>query len=148
MRTFAIITLLFLSIPALSQDHVNLKSGYAAQGYDVVSYFQHKPVKGDKKFTTTHEGVKYKFQNEANLKTFMASPDRYLPEYGGFCAYAIAKDGKKVSVNPKTFTITDGKLYLFYNSWGVNTLEKWQEEGAEDLTQKADTQWKVIVNSQ
>jgi len=75
----------------------------------------------------------------------MAAPDQYLPEYGGFCAYAIAKDGKKVGVNPKTFTITDGKLYLFYNSWGVNTLNKWNEEGAQDLQNKADAKWKTII---
>lgn len=140
--------LLFTSISVLGQENVNLKKGYAAQGYDVVSYFQNNPEKGDKQFTVTHEGVTYKFHSAANAETFQQNPEAYIPQYGGFCAYAIAKDGKKVGVNPKTFTITDGKLYLFYNSWGVNTLDKWNEEGAETLQQKADSRWSTILDPQ
>ena len=68
-----------------------------------------------------------------------------MPQYGGYCAYAIAKDGKKVGVNPKTFEIRDGKLYLFYNSWGVNTLKKWQEDAIE-FQKKADKNWVDIKN--
>ncbi len=132
----------------LAQDHVNLKNGYGAQGYDLVSYFQNRAEKGDKQFTVTHEGVLYKFHSTENAQTFQQNPEAYLPQYGGFCAYAIATSGKKVGVNPKTFTITNGKLYLFYNSWGVNTLEKWNEAGAETLQIKADSRWKTLLDSQ
>lgn len=146
MLIFSVL-LLFNSV-AIAQDHINLKGGYAAEGYDVVAYFQNDVQKGDKKFSTTHDGVNYKFHSAANLKTFQKNPSMYVPQYGGFCAYAIAKSGEKVSVNPKTYTITDGKLYLFYNSWGVNTLEKWNEEGAETLQKKADMEWQHILKAQ
>lgn len=130
------------------QENVNLKNGYAAQGYDVVSYFQNKAEKGDKQFTASYEGVNYKFHTAENAETFQQNPKAYIPQYGGFCAYAIATNGKKIGVNPKTYTITQGKLYLFYNSWGVNTLEKWNEEGAEALQKKADSQWNILLDSQ
>lgn len=149
MRYIQIFTaLLFATTTINAQDHVNLKGGFAAEGYDVVAYFNNEVQKGDKQFSTTHDGVNYKFHNAKNLETFQQNPTMYIPQYGGFCAYAVAKSGEKVSVNPKTFTITDGKLYLFYNSWGVNTLEKWNEEGAEKLRKKADVQWLKILKRQ
>ena len=144
-----IFTLFILNLPqAIAQENVNLKKGYAAEGYDVVSYFQDVPLKGDKRYTVKYEGVSYKFASEENLKTFEEDPTKYIPQYGGFCAYAIAKDGKKVGVNPKTFTITHGKLYLFYNSWGVNTLNKWNEEDPNALRIKADAAWDLIIKNQ
>lgn len=144
-----IFTVLFLNLPQVfSQEHVNLKNGYGAEGYDIVSYFQDKPMKGDKRYTSNYEGVSYKFVSEENLRTFEDNPSQYVPQYGGFCAYAVAKDGKKVGVNPKTYTITNGKLYLFYNGWGVNTLKKWNDEDAELLRRKADAAWDSIINSQ
>ncbi len=135
------------SISVNAQEHVNLKKGYAAEGYDVVSYFQNKAQEGDKKYVGEHDGIKYKFSSAENLATFSNNPEKFIPQYGGFCAYAVAKNGKKVGVDPKTFVITDGKLYLFYNSWGVNTLEKWNEEDPSSLQQKADKKWDVILDN-
>jgi len=77
----------------------------------------------------------------SNLEIFKLDPAKYTPQYGGYCAYAIGKTGEKVSINPKTFEIRDGKLYLFYNAWGVNTLALWSKEGAQDLKRKADENW-------
>lgn len=148
MRYILIFSVLLFTTAAVAQDHVNLKGGYAAEGYDVVAYFQNDVQKGNKQFSVTHDGVKYKFHTAENLETFQQNPSMYVPQYGGFCAYAVAKNGKKVGVNPKTYTITDGKLYLFYNSWGVNTLEKWNKEGAEALQKKADVQWQQILKAQ
>lgn len=108
----------------IAQENANLKNGYAAQGYDVVAYFQYKVTKGNVRYQYTFEGIKYRFNDDENLIKFQRNPEKYVPQYGGFCAYTIAKNGKKVGVNPKTFTISDGKLYLFYNSWGTNTLTK------------------------
>ncbi len=145
MKKKTLLILFFISTFAFSQEHVNLKKGYAAEGYDVVSYFSNTAEKGEDAHATTYKGVKYKFSSNKNLQTFLENPAMYVPQYGGYCAYAIALKGDKVSVNPKTFQIIDNKLYLFYNSWGINTLEKWNEEGAEALQKKADVNWKSIV---
>lgn len=145
MKTFATFLLLLISVNLLSQEHVNLKKGYAAEGYDVVAYFSNEAIEGNKEFQTVYQGNKYKFSSQENLSEFNKNPKIYVPQYGGFCAYAIAEKGEKVSVNPKTFQIIDNKLYLFYNAWGVNTLEKWNEEGTGTLQRKADDNWKSIV---
>ncbi|MCH9659718.1 MAG: hypothetical protein K0U54_02280 [Bacteroidetes bacterium] len=142
---FFLCTVVLLSHSLTAQNH-NLKGGFAAQGYDVVSYFQENPLKGNKKYTATHEGVAYKFSSEENLTRFTKNPEKFIPQYGGFCAYAIAKKGEKVGVNPKTYLISNKKLYLFYNSWGVNTLDKWNEEGAKSLEKQADAKWPIIDN--
>ena len=131
------------AVQAQSVDY-NTKKGYVAEGYDVVAYFNNDAIKGDKKYTTTYDGVKYKFASEENLNTFKNNPDAYVPQYGGYCAYAIAVKSKKVGINPETFEIRDGKLYLFYNSWGTNTLELWKKENVKGLQEKADKNWKAI----
>ena len=139
------ITVLFLMLTvALSAQEYNLKRGFVAEGYDVVSYFSNTSKEGNDDFTTTYDGVKFKFATKENLETFKKSPEKYVPAYGGFCAYAIGAKGERVSIDPETFEIRDGKLYLFYNSWGINTLEKWEEEGAENLKINADKNWLKI----
>ena len=137
-----LITILFISISTtfISQNY-NTKKDFVANGYDVVSYFNNKAEKGDEKFSTTFDTVKFKFSTKENLDLFKENPKKYVPQYGGYCAYAIGKTGKKVKIDPETFEIRDGKLYLFYNSWGTNTLELWQEEGAEKLQKQADKNW-------
>lgn len=129
---------------AQNAEHTNLKKGAIAEGYDVVSYFEGKAVKGDPKYFVDINGVKYLFQTAENKQIFLLNPSSYSPQYGGYCAYAMA-DGDKVDINPKTFEIRDGKLYLFYNSFGINTLDKWLEEGAESLKVKADMEWKELI---
>ncbi len=147
MKTVLFMLVAFVSLATSAQQtDYNLKKGYVAEGYDVTEYFNNKAVEGDKKFTTQHDGVNFKFASQANLDKFKKSPDKYVPQYGGYCAYAIADKGKKVSIDPETFQILDGKLYLFYNSWGTNTLESWNEEGADALKKKADIEWKSVRN--
>lgn len=141
---FALI--LSLSVTAIqAQEHLNLKNGVAAEGYDVVAYFNNQALKGDKKYTYKFEGARYRFSSTKNLETFKNNPERYVPQYGGYCAYALAVKNEKVGVNPKSFQIIDHKLYLFYDSWGVNTLEKWNKEGSEKLQNQADDHWKNMV---
>ena len=132
-----------MSISAQSS-HYNVQKGYVAKGYDVVSYFDNKAQKGDKKYTVDHEGVKFKFTSKENLDKFTSDPESFIPQYGGYCAYAIGKNADKVKINPETFEIRDGKLYLFYNTIFANTLEKWLEEGAENLKSQADQNWITI----
>ncbi|AUC85845.1 hypothetical protein CW731_11345 [Polaribacter sp. ALD11] len=143
-----IITILFLTISTtfFGQDY-NTKKGYVAEGYDVVAYFSNKTEKGNKDFTTEFDGVKFKFSTKENLGIFKNSPKKYIPAYGGYCAYAVGAKAEKVSIDPKTFEIRDGKLYLFYNSWGTNTLALWKEEGAEKLKLKADKNW-IAINKE
>lgn len=123
MTKYVVILTFLISTVAFAQP-INTKKGNAVKGYDVVSYFDNAPVEGKQQFSTVHQGGTYKFSNKKNLVAFKSNPERYLPEYGGFCAYAIATTGKKVDINPKSFQIKDGKLYLFYDSIFADTLEK------------------------
>ena len=146
MKTFITLFLIVASTTLSAQQEYYTKKGYAVEGYDVVAYFSNKAVEGKTEFTTTYDGIKYKFSTKENLELFTKSPKNYLPQYGGYCAYAIGAKAKKVSINPETFEIRDGKLYLFYNSWGTNTLTLWKEEGAAQLKEKADKNWLKIKN--
>ncbi|WP_067033137.1 YHS domain-containing (seleno)protein [Allomuricauda sp. CP2A] len=138
-----ILTGTFLQAQAIDY---NTKRGYAAHGYDVVSYFEGKPKEGIKEISTEYDGINYKFSNQENLNKFKANPVKYIPQYGGYCAYAVAVSGKKVSINPETYEIRDGKLYLFYNAGKTNTLELWLNESPNKLMSKADTNWEKIKN--
>lgn len=122
----------------------NTKKGYVAKGYDVVAYFDNQAIEGLKTLTETYNGVKFKFASEENLNTFKKQPEKYIPQYGGYCAYAVAVSSKKVDINPKTFEIRDGKLYLFYNSWGNNTLKTWKKNNVKGLQEKADKNWEAM----
>ncbi|MCF7559893.1 hypothetical protein L3X39_04520 [Sabulilitoribacter multivorans] len=144
MKTFIILFIVAISSISAQTIDYNLKKGFAANGYDVVAYFSNEAIEGSKSFISTFDGVNYKFSSEKNLNLFNKNPEKYLPEYGGYCAYAIAAKAKKVSINPKTFQIKNGKLYLFYNAWGTNTLELWEEENANVLLEKANENWSTI----
>ena len=129
---------------AQAQTDYNTKKGFVAEGYDVVSYFDNKAEKGNKAYTTTFNGATFKFVSQEHLNIFTENPEQYIPQYGGYCAYAVAEKGEKVSIDPETFEIRDGKLYLFYNSWGINTLESWLKKDVKGLIEKADQSWKLI----
>lgn len=131
-----------------AQENINLKNGYAAEGYDVVAYFNNEAIKGDKNISYTYKDVMYSFSSNENLETFKKNLEMYVPQYGGYCAYAIAVNNEKVSINPKTFQVLDNKLYLFYNSWGVNTLEKWMDEGPEKLLKQANSNWNNLLKKE
>ena len=130
--------------PAVRKKEFNIENGIALQGYDPVSYFSGKPMRGNKKITYTYEGVIYNFANEANLATFKKSPEVYEPAYGGWCAYAMGESGEKVDIDPQTFKIKDGKLYVFYNRFFNNTLDKWNKN-EKSYKSKADANWAKIL---
>jgi YHS domain-containing protein len=118
----------------------NARNGVFVKGYDVVSYFSGTPLQGNESYLVKHDGVTFYFVNDVNKKKFEANPEKFIPAYGGWCAYSIGDNAEKVEVNPKTFKIIDGKNYLFYNKLLTNTLVLWNKD-EESLLQKAQTNW-------
>jgi YHS domain-containing protein len=124
----------------------NLENNLAIKGYDPVAYFnQKKAIKGKKELAQTHQGVTYYFSSNENKEAFLKNPETYEPQYGGWCAFAIGDDNKKVPINPETFKIVDGKLYLFYNAYFNNTLKSWNKNESQ-LKAQADKNWQAIIN--
>jgi YHS domain-containing protein len=123
----------------------NLDTKVALQGYDPVAYFKGKPAKGAKEISATFDGALYHFASIANRDSFLKKPMSYEPQYGGWCAYAMGSSGDKVDIDPETFKIIDGKLYLFYNAYFNNTLKSWNKDEM-NLKKKADANWKKISN--
>jgi len=124
---------------------LNLEKGIALSGYDAVSYFsQHKAVKGSASNRFSENGVTYYFSSAADLELFKKNPAQYRPAYGGWCAYAMAVKGEKVEVDPETFKIIKGRLYLFYNKYFNNTLTSWNKDET-NLLPKADANWNKLT---
>ena len=114
--------------------------GDAVNGYDVVAYFlKQKPVKGNSKFYYEWEGAKWLFSSEKNLELFQQNPQKYAPQYGGFCAYAMAQ-GAFASTKPEAWSIVDEKLYLNYD---LQIRKKW-EKNQTHFIQFANENWKNI----
>lgn len=127
--------------------HYNLEKGLAISGYDPVAYFKNgEAKKGKAAFSVSHLGVVYYFVSEEHKELFIKSPASYEPQYGGWCAFAMGDNGKKVEVDPNTFKIINGKLYLFYNAYFNNTLKTWNKD-EDALKTKADQNWKRIINT-
>lgn len=125
--------------------HYNLKKGLAIQGYDPVAYFiQNKAIEGSERIKHTEAGVTYYFTSAKNQQLFIKNPKQYKPQYGGYCAYAMA-EGEKVRIDPETFKIIDNKLYLFYNFRFTNTLNSWNKD-ENKLLPRADKEWKQIIS--
>lgn len=135
----------FAQTDALRQKHYNLDDGLAIEGYDPVSYFDGRPAEGKSNLTYSYKGVIYRFSNQGNLAKFKSAPEKYEPAYGGWCAYAMGENGEKVKVDPETYKIVGGKLYLFYNFWANNTLEKWNKNEPK-LKEAGDRNWSKIVH--
>ena len=144
MKYFILLYFTIISSAFSQSIDYNTKKAFVAKGYDVVAYFNNEAIEGSKTYSTTFDSVKYKFSSQKNLDIFLKNPEYYIPQYGGYCAYAVATNSKKIDIDPKTFEIRDGKLYLFYNSWGNNTLKKWLEKNVKGLQKNADLNWEAI----
>ncbi|MDP0496749.1 MAG: YHS domain-containing (seleno)protein [Verrucomicrobiota bacterium JB024] len=127
-----------------------LKGGLALQGYDPVAYFSGQPAKGKPALSTTYKGVTYRFANAENKGIFEKDPARYEPAYGGWCAWAMAEDGSKVSIDPESYKIVDGRLLLFYNGFWADTRKQWNQKAAQGkepaMLAEADSHWHELVN--
>lgn len=152
MRPILFFLLLMIAYTGIAQQttterihHFNLENGIGIQGYDPVAYFlSEKAVKGKKTITASYLGVVYRFSSEKNKSLFLSDPARYEPQYGGWCAFAMGDYGKKVEINPETFNISEGKLYLFYNAYFNNTLKSWKKD-ENRLKQQADKNWLKLI---
>lgn len=152
IRTFFACTLLFnldmtsAQSGALPRYNVD-DDGLWVEGHDPVSYtVDHKAVQGSKTFTCTHGGATFRFASQAHRDQFVKEPDRYLPAYGGWCAYAMGAKNEKVEVDPETFKIKDGKVYLFYNRFFTNTLDDWNKD-EQHLLPAANRNWAAFKHT-
>lgn len=137
-----ILLFLFIGATAFSQDHkapIYTVSGKAIKGYDPVAYFTlGKPVKGSENYSYIWKGSRWYFSSKKHLDLFKADAEKYAPEYGGYCAWAM-KDGDKVKTDPyHAWTIYNGKLYLNYSK---NIAEKWSKN-KDGYIKQADGFWK------
>jgi YHS domain-containing protein len=114
----------------------------AVQGYDPVAYFTDgKPVKGTKAFATTWNGAEFRFASAANRDAFKANPEKYAPQYGGYCAWAVSQ-GYTAKGDAKHWKIVDGKLYLNYNT---SVQKKWEGD-IPGFISAANTNWPDVIN--
>jgi len=135
---------------SIAQKVFTNQENVANNGYDVVSYFTaNEAQRGSNEYSTEHSGATYFFVNEKNLESFKEDPGKYLPQFDGYCAFAVAKMNQKVPVDPATFRIDDGKLYLFFNDFWegkpFNTIVPWLNNEAE-MTKLAEGNWKTLKN--
>ena len=123
-----------------------LGEGVAVAGYDPVSYFSEgggMPRKGLIGISLTRDGATYRFATKENLALFEKDPARYLPAYGGWCAWAAGELAKRVDVDPESFQIRDGRLFLFYRDPGLDTRALWLKKPGE-LVARADANWPAL----
>jgi YHS domain-containing protein len=127
----------------LPETSVNHTDGIAVQGIDVVNYFvANEPALGVKRYSADFEGYTYYFTSQENLDLFVEDPERYIPAYGGYCAYAVAK-GSTASVDPEQWVIHNGTLYLNFNA-GTQRSFLGDLEG---FIQQADQNWPQIKDA-
>lgn len=127
------------------------QAGVAMGGYDPVAYFQvNQAVKGKSDWRATHGGLTYHFSSKENLEQFNQAPTKYLPQYGGWCAFACGVDSKKYGfaavrfpADPTSFLVQDGKLFLFANIPNFDAKKFWENEDAGAMVARADTFWKA-----
>ncbi|MBM9579652.1 YHS domain-containing protein [Leptospira sp. 201903070] len=112
----------------------------AISGYDPVAYFTiGKPTEGTKKYQFRWMGADWRFSSDENLKKFKENPERYAPQFGGYCAYGVAF-GEKVSIDPKQWKIVDGKLYLNYD----HDVQVLWEKDIPGWIEKAKKEWESL----
>ena len=129
--------------PALAaKDPIYSSWGVAIRGTDPVAYFtQNRPVEGRKKHQHEYQGATFYFSSAENRDLFAANPEKYAPQYGGYCAWAVSL-GYTASTVPEAFTIVDGKLYLNY-SLGVRS--QWEADQANRI-RLGDANWPGVLN--
>jgi len=135
------------SLPALAFDEqstsaINVdKHGVILHGYDAVAYFEGKPAKGSVKYTATYDGATYQFASAAHRDAFTANPQKYAPQFGGFCALGVSRIAK-VDIDPHAYKIVGDKLYVNINPKG----QKFWLTDLDNNIHTAEQQWPQIRN--
>jgi hypothetical protein len=148
IRTILVTGLASLALAgtSLAGSSVNVAgaSGIALDGYDPVAFFtEHRPVHGDPGITGTHQGATYLFASEEHRNAFEKNPDKYVPQYGGYCAYGVAV-GALFPVDIDTWQVRNGKLYLNLNP---EILKAFNNDFEGNVT-KADKNWPDLAKKQ
>lgn len=131
------------TVPAAPPTPVNVgRDGIAIKGYDPVAYFtKGRPLKGEQRFEYEWNGGKWRFASQEHLDLFKNDPEKYAPRYGGYCAYAVSQ-GTTADIDPGSWRIVDGKLYLNLNP-EVQVL--WEQD-IPGYIKKADRNWPAVLN--
>jgi YHS domain-containing protein len=148
--TLAIAVATGIAAPAFASDEYNITNGVTTEGaglgvhgFDTVALSTLNTVaRGDASHAVVHDGVTYYFASDITAERFKSDPAQYLPQYGGFCAYAVAK-GKKFDGDPRYADIVDGKLYLFVSAavFEIYLADK------ENILRTAAEQWPTIKHT-
>ena len=139
-----------LAGPVRAESRANLNnnnipsSGVALEGYCPVAYFAaNKPIKGKAEHAVDYKGVIYLFVNADAKAMFEKNPEKYVPAYGGWCAFGMAI-GDKFPVDPTNFKIVDGKLHVFLKNKNVDALKLWNQGSEGEHVKKAAAHWKTV----
>ncbi|MEO1082276.1 MAG: YHS domain-containing (seleno)protein [Pseudomonadota bacterium] len=142
-RILVVLSLLVAATSAYGKDEINssLFGNLAIKGTDPVAYFDNEgPVKGKKDFEYEWKGAKWRFSSAENRDLFIANPERYAPQYGGYCAYAVSQ-GYTAGIDPEAWSIVDGKLYLNYS---LDIREDW-EQMRDAYIEAANKNWPDVL---
>ncbi|MDW3197074.1 MAG: YHS domain-containing (seleno)protein [Cytophagales bacterium] len=138
---FYVILFLWSCSASAQKEYIYSDSKGAIKGYDPVAYFTAaKPVKGKREITYTWKNAQWYFVSTQNRDAFKADPEAYAPQFGGYCAYAVSEN-TLYKIDPKSWKIVDGKLYLNYDR---ETQEAW-EANLEERIKKAEAYWPAVL---
>ena len=139
-RLIITLVLFVVAAAAYAQNTYFNKNGVAIEGYDAVAYFtDNAALKGSTEYTHEWKGVTWQFKNESNRDKFKASPEKYAPQFAGYCAYGVSENHKAPTL-PEAFTIVDNKLYLNYN---MDVLKMWRKD-TKGRIEKGETNWQTL----
>lgn len=146
LRCTIVITLIGMALayhPSLfSQAVYTDDKGVALQGYDPVAYFtKGEPARGTIDFQYEWQGAIWLFVNAENREKFKTSPEKYAPQYGGFCAFGVCVKNGKFPADPTAWKIVGGKLYLNYNK---NVQALWEKSNLPTVIDSGDEHWKTL----
>lgn len=142
-RTLLTLAIILVGTPAFAAKDPVFSNlfGIAIRGYDPVAYFtEMKPVKGSKDFETEWNGATWRFANEEHLNKFQSDPEKYAPQYGGYCAWAVSNN-YTASTQPEAWTIFEEKLYLNYS---LNVRSQWEQDIPGNV-ERGDANWPSVL---